>query len=343
MWRFRWTARGSLGYKNEMGTQYQTNRWKYDRPPSLQQFMADFPDDSACAEWLFRQRWADGFVCPSCEHDRGWRLESKPWTCECANCGKQTSVTAGTIMHGTHLPLRTWFIAAHLVATHSNGISALQLQAKVGIRSYKTAWLLLHKLRKSMVDPDRTLLAGMIEIDESSITFRTQNDPPSGGQGRSHDGKIMIIGAVECLEGGQSGRIRLAQIQDYTGETLKGFAEQVTAGGSTLITDGLSSYQGVDGRKHLPKIVGTMAAHVVLPWIHRVFANLKRLGLGVYHGFREKHIQAYLDEFTFRWNRRRSYRSTFATLMGIGLRIGPMDYWTLIGRPSPNRAVQTAS
>ncbi len=145
MWCFCWTARGSWGYKNKMGTQGQTNRWKYDRPPSLQQFMADFPDDSACAEWLFRRRWPDGFVCPLCEHNRGWRLESKPWTCECAKCGKQTSVTAGTIMHGTHLPLRTWFIAAHLVATHSNGISALQLQAKAGIGSYKTAWLLLHK------------------------------------------------------------------------------------------------------------------------------------------------------------------------------------------------------
>lgn len=304
--------------------------------------MADFPDDSACADWLFQQRWPDGFVCPSCKHKKGWRLKTKAWTCECCECGKQTSVTAGTILHGTHLPLRIWFIAAHLAATHSNGISALQLQAKAGIGSYKAAWLLLHKLRKAMVNPDRALLAGMIQVDESTITFRTKNDPAAGGQGRSHDGKIMIAGAVECIKGGQSGRIRLTQICDYTGETLKGFVEQATAGQSTIITDGLSSYQGMKGRKHIPKVVGSMAAHVLLPSIHRVFSNLKTLGLGVYHGFREKHIQAYLDEFTFRWNRRRSYRSAFTTLLGIGLRIKPMDYWTLTGRPSPNRMLPAA-
>ena len=115
-------------------------------------------------------------------------------TFECACCGKQTSVTAGTIMHGTHLPLRTWFIAAHLVATHSNGISALQLQGKLGIGSYKAAWLLLHKFRKSMVDPDRDPLARMVEVHETSIAFRTKDDPVAGGQGRSHDGKSSSSG-----------------------------------------------------------------------------------------------------------------------------------------------------
>jgi hypothetical protein len=129
---------------------HQVSRWKHDRPPSLQRFMADFPDDDACAEWLSKRRWPEGFVCPACASKRGWKLETKAWTWECAACARQTSATAGTIMHRTHLPLRTWFLAAHLVATHSNGISALQLQAKLGIGSYKAAWLLLHKLRKSM-------------------------------------------------------------------------------------------------------------------------------------------------------------------------------------------------
>jgi transposase-like protein len=107
---------------------------------------------------------------------------------------------------------------------------------------------------------------------------------------------------------------------------------------STILTDGFSSYQGMKDRQHLPKTVGAMAAHVLLPWVHRVFSNLKRLGMGVYHGFRRAHFQAYLDEFVFRWNRRRHYRSAFDTLLGIGLKTAPMDYWTLIGRPSPNRA-----
>ncbi len=318
-----------------MATHPQVSRWKHDRPPSLQQFMASFPDDDVCADWLQRRRWPDGFVCPCCHARKGWKLETKPWTFECAACGKQTSVTAGTIMHGTHLPLRTWFIAAHLVATHSNGISALQLQGKLGIGSYKAAWLLLHKLRKSMVDPDRDPLAGMVEVDETSIAFRTKVDPVAGGQGRSHDGKILIVGAVESIEGGKAGRIRLSLITDYCGKTLKDFIAANTALGSTILTDGFSSYPGMNERHHMPKVVGTMAAHVLLPWIHRVFSNLKRLGLGVYHGFRKAHIQAYLDEFVFRWNRRRHYRSAFDTLLGIGLRTAPMNYRTLIGKPSP--------
>lgn len=154
-----------------------TSRWKNDRPPSLQSFMDTFCDEGACADYLAKKRWPEGFHC-SCGCPKGWRLEAKPWTWECSVCGKQTSVTAGTIMHGTHLPLRTWFLAAHLVATHSNGVSALQLQAKLGIGSYKTAWLLLHKLRKAMVDPDRDPLEGIVEIDETVIPFSAPRTNP---------------------------------------------------------------------------------------------------------------------------------------------------------------------
>ena len=301
--------------------------------------MADFLDDADCADWLARKRWPGGFVCPRCEGRKGWKLETKPWTWECAACDRQTSVTAGTIMHRTHLPLRTWFIAAQLVATHSNGISALQLMAKLGIGSYKTAWLLLHKLRRSMVDPERDPLEGMIEVDETTIGFRTKEDPVAGGHGRSYEGKILIAGAVESIEGGKAGRVRLAAITGYSAAALQSFVKQSTAKASTVLTDGLSSYQGMEGRKHLPKIVGTMAAHVLLPWIHRVFSNLKRLGLGVYHGFRRRHIQAHLDEFVFRWNRKRHYRSAFDTLMGIGLRSKPMAYRILVdGRSAPHVA-----
>jgi len=300
--------------------------------------MADFADDAACAAWLAKQRWPDGFVCPGCDHRKGWRLKTKAFTWECAKCGKQSSVTCGTIMHGTHLPLRTWFLAAYLITTHSNGISALQLQSKLGIGSYKTAWLLVHKLRKAMADPSRTPLCGMIEADESSIPFHTKADPVGGGQGRSHDGKILIAGAVECAKDGTSRRVRLSKIKSYGADSLQSFIETATAIGSTIVTDGFSSYKGMEGRKHQAKTVGIMAAHMVLPWIHKVFTNLKRLGLGVYHGLRKKHIQAYLDEFTFRWNRKRAFASAWSTLLGIGLAIEPMDYWALIGRPSPKRA-----
>ena len=219
--------------------------------------------------------------------------------------------------------------AAHLVATHSNGISALQLQAKLEIGSYKAAWLLLHKLRRPMVDPERDPLEGMIEVDETSIAYRTKDDPVAGGAGRNHDGKLLVVGAVECKDGGKPGRIRLAVIPDFSAKTLRGFVASATCDGATILTDAFSSYQGITGRTHLPKTVGVMAAHVLLPWIHRVFANLKRLALGVYHGFRRAHLQAYLDEFVYRWNRRRHYRVASDMLLGIGLRMAPVTYRTL--------------
>ena len=142
-------------------------------------------------------RWPDGFVCPACGHEKGWALRRKAHTFECAGCRRQTSVTAGTILHASKLPLTVWFWAAYLMATHSNGISALQLQKQLGIGSYRSAWLLAHKLRASMVDPERNPLSGLVEIDEASLPFRTKDDPPTGGQGRSHDGKMLIVGAIE--------------------------------------------------------------------------------------------------------------------------------------------------
>jgi hypothetical protein len=139
------------------------SRWKHDRPLSRAQFEARFPDDAACAAYLAQKRWPDGFVCPKCGGGKAWALKTKPHTWECAGCRRQTSVTAGTIMHGSHMPLKTWFTAIHIVTSHSNGISALQLQAQLGLGSYETAWSLLQKLRRAMVDPERGLPEAIVE------------------------------------------------------------------------------------------------------------------------------------------------------------------------------------
>src|SRR5512144_1997637 len=148
-----------------------------DVPRSLIEFQRRFPDEPACAGYLAKARWPDGFRCPACGHDRGWELASKAFTWECACCGKQTSVTAGTVMHASKLPLTAWFWAAYLMATHSNGISALQLRNELGLGSYKSAWLLCAKLRRAMVAPGRSPLAGLAEVDETEI--------PLAHQGRS--------------------------------------------------------------------------------------------------------------------------------------------------------------
>jgi transposase-like protein len=302
------------------------SRWKHDRPLSRAQFETRFPDDAACAEYLARRRWPDGFVCPACGGAKGWALKGKRFTWECAACGKQTSVTAGTVMHRSHLPLKTWFLAAHIVTSHSNGMSALQLQAQLGLGSYKTAWLLLHKLRRAMVDPDRSLLEDLVEVDETDIPLRRKDDPPAGGRGRSAVGKMLVAGAVEPSPEGQPRRIRLAPLADFSAATLKPFVAAVAAPGATVITDGWSGYARLPGHVHDAKVVGRMAAHVVLKWTHRVFSNLKRWGLGVFHGLRRPHLQRYLDEFVFRWNRRRHTAAAFDTLLGIGTRLGHASY-----------------
>jgi ISXO2 transposase-like protein/transposase-like zinc ribbon protein len=298
-------------------------------PRSLIEFQKRFPDEAACAAYLRQARWADGFVCPAGGGVRGWDLATKAWTHECAACHKQTSVTAGTVMHGSKLPLTVWFWAAYLMATHSNGISALQLQKQLGLGSYRTAWMLCAKLRRAMVAPGRDPLTGLVEVDETDLPCRSRNDPLGGGGGRSHQGKILVAGAVEVQENGP-GRIRLSVIEDFSADSLHGFLRTAVASGATAKTDGWSGYPGAPGVSHDPHVVGKMAAHIGLPWVHRVFSNLKTWALGVYHGLRRTNIQTYLDEFVFRFNRRRTRHAAFQTLLRIGVVTKPVTYKMLI-------------
>ena len=300
-----------------------------DFPRSLIAFQRQFPNDDACSAYLVSMRWPEGFRCPNCEHDQAWRLQTKAWTFECRRCHRQTSARAGTLMHGSKLPLQVWFWAAYLMATHSNGISARQLQGQLGLGSYKSAWLLCAKLRHAMVDPGRNLLGGLVEIDETSIPHRTNQDPVAGGAGRSHQGKMLVIGAVEIVGKGP-GRIRLAPIADYSAASIHAFMAANLAPGATAKSDGWAASPGAPEVTHQPHVIGNMAAHIVLPWVHRVFSNLKRWALGVYHGLRSKHLQSYLDEFTFRFNRRRTRHAAFRSLLGIATRRKPITYKMLI-------------
>jgi hypothetical protein len=299
------------------------------RPGSLPEFEARFPDDAACARWLFESRWPDGFRCPACGHAKGWELGRGTLLVECARCHRQTSVTAGTVLHRSHLPLKLWFLAAWLVATHRNGISARQLRSQLGLGSYKTAWLLLRKLRRAMVDPEREPLAGLVEVDETSLPFRAKGEPARPG--RSHDGKLLVAGAVE-IRGEGPGRVRLVAIEDSSAATLGGFVAGNVASGSTVVSDGWAGYATLTDVKHEPTVIGDTPAHLILPWVHRVFANAKRWALGGYHGPREKHLQACLDEFVFRFNRRRTPAAAFERLLGLAVTLQPAPYQMLISR-----------
>ena len=278
------------------------------RGRSLTEFQKEFPDEASCAAFLFNRRWPDGFVCPSCGGVRAAALKSRAYTLECYGCRRQTSITAGTAMHRTRLALTVWFWAAHLMATHSNGMSARQLEDQLGL-TYRTAWLLAQKLRRSMVDPDREPLEGVVEVDQAEVPFREGDAFFEPGNAV----KILVIGAVEVIERDthqskprrkhakyldtRSGRVRLAMIADNTATSLEAFVRANVKPGATLLTDGHASYPGLTDYRHDPRVVGKMAAHVVLPWIHRVFALMKRWGLGTYHGLRRKHVDTYLNEF----------------------------------------------
>lgn len=321
-----------------MGSSLFPTRWKNDKPPSIEEFVETFRDDYACAEYLAKKRWPGGFVCPRCGSRKAWRLETRPWLFECAGkgnkpgCRRQTSVIAGTVMQGTHLPLRKWFLAAYLMATHSNSISALQLQPKLGV-SYKTAWLVLHKLRRAMVNPKRKPLSGTVDVDESAIPFRRKKDALKRGGGSSTANQIWIAAAVETRGKHGVGRIRIARIADRSVTSFVPFVEANTTPGTRLRTDSLASYDKVSDRP-LTKVnlkERKLEAHVVFKWIHVVFANLKRWGLGTFHGFREKHLDAYLNEFVFRWNRRRRFRDAMDRMLGIGFRVGRLTYRQIVG------------
>src|SRR6266480_3009444 len=233
-------------------------------PRSLIEFQGRFATESACAEYLFERRWPEGFVCPGCGEGRAWLLKTKAFTYECAGCGRQTSVTAGTIMHASKLPLTTWFWAAFLMATHSNGISALQLQSQLGLGSYRTAWMLCAKLRRAMVNPAREPLCGVVEADETIIPFRTKDDPVVVPAGRSGVGKMLVAGAVE-VDGGTPRRARLKVIEGFGKDEIHAFVLGAVAPNTRLVTDHWPSYNDIPEIKHKAITIGPMAAHIVLP------------------------------------------------------------------------------
>ncbi len=225
-------------------------------------------------------------------------------------------------MHRSKVPLRKWFELAHMMTSHSNGVSAEQAQAQLGLGSYGTAWLMLQKLRRAMVNPERTKLHGTVEVDEATVVYRTKEDPVAGGQGRSAVGKLAFVVAVELSDDGKPRRIRMEPIADYGAETLHGFVRRNVAAGSTVRTDGNPSYREMEGYAHQPKVVGKMAAHIILKWVHRVISNLKRWFMGTLHGVRKPHFQAYLNEFTFRWNRRKSFSVAMFDIFDYAVTLG---------------------
>ncbi len=282
-------------------------------PRTLAEFQARFANEAACHAYLAASRWPDGYRCPRCGHGLAFELPRRRlWQCKA--CSYQTSVTAGSVLHRTRISLREWFWAAYLVTTHTPGMSALQLQRQLGIGRYETAWTMLHKLRRAMFRPERERLGGKVEVDE---TYIGNQEGLRGG--RELGDRALVVGAVE-VRGRASGRIRLQVVPDASGPALTGFVKANVEPGTTVISDGWQGYAPLSGMgyRHRPKTQGRPErAVVILPRVHRVFGNLKTWLRGTHHGVENKHLQAYLDEFTFRFNRRRTPMAAFQSLLGL--------------------------
>lgn len=301
-----------------------------DYPRTLMELERRFSDEQACRAYLFALRWPQGFVCPRCAGGSAWPMTRGLWLC--GTCRAQVSVTAGTIFQDSKLPLTTWFRAMGQVTSQKNGMSALGLQRALGLGSYKTAWAMLHKLRRAMVRPGRERLRGVVEVDE---TYWGGEEP--GVRGRGAVDKALIAVAAEAAPGRPHaiGRIRLQHIPDAARATLHGFIGQMIEPGSTVVTDGLSAYRELSGYTHHALVQRRQPpdAEHLLPRVHRVASLLKRWLLGTHQGaIGNEHLDDYLDEFIFRFNRRksRSRGKLFYRLVQQAVQVDPAPFDTLI-------------
>jgi transposase-like protein len=306
-------------------------------PRDLPSFLARFGTDAQCRAHLFAQRWPQGFCCAGCGHGTAYSHRRRLID-ECAACGKQHSLLAGTMFEQTKTGLARWFLAIWLVTSSKGGISALELQRQMGFGSYQTAWSWLHKIRKAMVQPDRRPLAERVEADETLV-----GGARSGRPGRGAAGKTVVAGAVEAAPGKgrkrRLGRLRLAAVADASAKSLAAFLAGNVAPPAVVTTDGWPGYAGLGeaGYDHetinLSRSWGDAALR--LPGIHLVFGLAKRWLLGTHHGaISSKHLQAYLDEYVFRFNRRtaKSIGHRFARLIEQAILTPPASYRAIVGQ-----------
>ena len=275
-----------------------------DYPQTYREFVTMFPDNQSCTDFLYKLRWKDGFTCPECG------VLSEPWhqthqRLVCPYCRHQTTVTTGTIFERTRTPLTTWLEAAWHVTTAKNGMSATTIERTLGI-SYRVAWTMLQRFRVAMVRSEREKLSGIVEVDETLIGSVDEG----GKRGRGSKKSIVVI-AIELHEPKGFGRIRMRFIPDASGENLTDFITDIVQSGSTIHTDAWKGYSNLEslGYKHVVTNISDSEdhAHVLIPGVHSVASLLKRWILGTHQGaFATYHLQAYLEEFTFRFNRRLS-------------------------------------
>jgi transposase-like protein len=301
-------------------------------PMTFDEFTSRFTTEKQCRDYLYQLRWPKGFVCPKCGETATWLIGETLY--KCSKCRHKTSVIAGTIFQDTRKSLKIWFTAIWWVTTQKNGASAMGLQRVLGLKSYTTAWTWLHKIRKAMVNPNRSKLSGIVEVDESYIG----GEEHDGKRGRGTENKSLVVIGVELFKGkNQLGRVRIEVVPDASADSLQGFIKENVETGSTVITDGWSSYNfiGRSGYKHeVAKKFENTDEQNIMPHVHMVVSLLKRWLLGTHQGaVQEMHLQAYLDEYVFRFNCRKSANRglLFYRLLESAMHMPPTTQDELLG------------
>ena len=303
-----------------------------DYPRTWLELEQRFHDETDCLAYLQALRWPEGLRCPRCHSQRAWPMKNGLWLCQ--DCRHQNSVLAGTVFQDTKLPLATWFTAMWHVTSQKNGVRALGLQRVLGLGSYRTAWAMLHKLRRAMVRPGRDRLQGVVEVDETYWG----GVETGGATGRLTLRKVIVAVAAQ-QDGRGIGRIRLQCLPDVNRQTLHGFIGQTVEPGSTVITDGFNAYRELAGYNHIRAIQRrqTEGEHY-LPRVHRVMSLLKRWLMGTHQGsVGREHLDDYLNEFTFRFNRRKSASrgKLFYRLAQQAVQVEPTPYASLVKNHKP--------
>jgi transposase-like protein len=309
-----------------------------DYPRNWNEFLDRFGTEEACLSYLEALRWPQGFICPDCG------VAAEPYRSSrtrlmCRSCGHQTTVTAGTIFDKTRTPLRVWLAGAWYLTNQKQGVSALGLQRVLGLGSYQTAWTMLHRFRRAMVRPDRERLKGRVEVDETYLAITDREAPISAVNRKNRTSKVLVILAVEMLQPKGFGRIRLQRIHNDGAECAIPFVQASVEPGSQVRTDGSAAYRtlsklGYDHQRNV--MLGAEApAHVSMAGVHRVASLVKRWILGTHHGsVQPEHLDAYLDEFVFRFNRRTSGSRglLFYRLLQQAVVTGPVTYADVVHR-----------
>ncbi|MDQ2733704.1 MAG: IS1595 family transposase [Pseudomonadota bacterium] len=315
-----------------------------DYPRNWTEFLDWFGTEEACLSYLERLRWPGGFICPSCA-SAGTPYRSSRSRLMCRDCARQSTVTAGTLFDKTRTPLRVWLAAAWYLTNQKQGVSALGLQRVLGLGSYKTAWAMLHRFRRAMVRPGRDRLKGHVEVDETYLAISDRQEPISPVGRKSSTDKVLVVIAVEMLEPKGFGRIRLRRIADDSASCVIPFVQEAVEPGAEVRTDGSAAYLSLGklGYEHRRTVIplSDVPAHVSMAGVHRVASLIKRWILGTHHGAVEpEHLDAYLDEFVFRFNRRTSASRgmLFYRLLQQAVVTEPVTYEDVVRKgPTPMR------